>query len=181
MKGMHTAKGWTLVELLVSLALLGILLALALPGFDRLSKTQRADRLRDDLFADLTLARSQALSLGVPVSICTNNPIIVADVTALDCLVPGDNWSSGWLVFVDLNADRQRQSHERLLAVYEDAPGDIEIRFNRNQAVMFDRQGYLADSGSSFYICRNDIGYVQRLAIARGRVRFVQGDQAQCR
>lgn len=177
---MHAAKGLTLIELLVSLALLGILSALALPGFDRLIKTQRADRLRDDLFSDLTLARSQAMSLGLPVSICTTNNVFVTDPTTLSCLEPGRNWSAGWLVFVDPNEDKQHQSNERLLTVYEDAPGDVEIRFNRNQAVLFDRQGRAPGTSASFYVCHNNIDYVQRITISRGRVRFAEQDEVEC-
>lgn len=177
---MDAAKGWTLVELLVSLVLLAILTALAVPGYDRLIKTQGADRLRDDLFADLTLARSQALSLGLPVAICTSADLFVAELAELRCQEPGRNWSAGWLVFVDLNEDKQHQSDERLLAIYEEAPGDVEVRFNRNQAVLFDRQGGAPGSGASFYLCRNDIDYAQRIVISRGRVRFAKADSGGC-
>ncbi|PTY38121.1 hypothetical protein BGP77_16875 [Saccharospirillum sp. MSK14-1] len=168
---MHTAKGLTLIELLLSLALLGILSALALPSYRQLIQTQSADRLRDDLFADLSFARSQALSLGLPVAVCTSTNLFITDPSSLTCLNPGTDWSAGWMIFIDVNNDKNHQSNEPLLSVYEDSPGDVLIRFNRTQAITFDRRGRA--NAASFYLCRQDIEYVQRIAVSlQGRIRY---------
>lgn len=178
---MHAAKGLTLIELLLSLALLGILSALALPSYLQLIQTQSADRLRDDLFAALMSARNQATTLGLPVAICTASNLYTADPTDLRCASPGKDWLDGWFVFVDLNEDREHQPDERILSVYEDKPADIELGYSRTKALRFDRQGRVLGYAGSFYLCKSAIDYVVRLAVSStGRLRFAEPESGHC-
>lgn len=59
----HTSRpgGFTLVELLVTLAVLAILLALAVPSFNDLIDRSRLTSAADTLYADLQFARSEAI------------------------------------------------------------------------------------------------------------------------
>lgn len=181
MNGWHSAHGWTLIELLVSLALLALLTALALPSYQTLIQTQSADRLRDDLFAHLTLARTQAQTLGLPVVICTATDIFVVNPSDLQCASPGGDWTSGWFVFVDMDKDKQHQDDEPLIAVYEDAPLDVSIRFNLDRAVLFDRQGRAPGSNGSFYVCQLEMDFLVGIAISKtGRIRFKEAAPAEC-
>ena len=87
------ARGLTLVELVLVVALLGIVTTVAVPGFQSLQqRTQmRAEATR--LLAALHLARSEAVRRNVPVSLCPS-PYAVSG--ALGCA--GD-FSAGWIVF----------------------------------------------------------------------------------
>ncbi len=92
------ARGLTLVELVLVVALLGILTVVAEPGFQSLQQRiqMRAEATR--LLAALNLARSEAVRRNVPVSLCPSSYAVSA---SLEC---GGDYSAGWIIFS--NPDR---------------------------------------------------------------------------
>lgn len=120
---MGIAPGFTLVELLVSIAVAAILATLAAPSFRELAADARRNRELQSLVQTLELARAEALARGVPASICAS-----ADGRA--CRGAQD-WSDGWLAFADARAPRgARTPDEPVLAVGAGADG-IALRANR--------------------------------------------------
>ena len=105
-------KGMTLIELLFVVAILGALLALALPNFTDTIEAANTNSQVKVMLTTLNLARSEAIKRGTDVSIC-------ASEDGLDCDV--DSWADGWIVFVDNNGDADG------LAGSVDA-GDVVIR-----------------------------------------------------
>lgn len=89
--------GLTLAELLVTLAIAAVLLAIGIPGFDRLLHSMRLSTSSNALLSSLRLARSEALRRGGRVAVCRS-----AD--GLACAQSG-GWEQGWIVFHDLNAN----------------------------------------------------------------------------
>ena len=88
--------GWTLIELMVAVALGMLLLTLATPTFERTLREHRLTTLSNDLLAMLNLARSEAVRRGTTVVICKS-----AD--GQNC--GGTDWSVGWIIFA--NADNR--------------------------------------------------------------------------
>lgn len=87
------AGGFTLAELMICVALLGILLGLGLPAFTSVIERVRVVNGFHALTASLMTARMAAISHGVPVTVCPS-----ADgLRCRDDLV----WDQGWLVYVD--------------------------------------------------------------------------------
>lgn len=95
-----TAQGLTLIELMIVLALVGVLLGIAVPVFRDLSVTANFNRSSETLAKALGLARNEAISRGQMVSACALNPN-----TPTLCSTAQNNWTDGWLVFVDPEAD----------------------------------------------------------------------------
>ena len=62
--------GYSLIELMVVVALAGILAAIAMPSFVSTIESNRRNTLSNKLMGDLALARSQAISLGNSVALC---------------------------------------------------------------------------------------------------------------
>ncbi len=91
------AAGVTLVELLITLAIAAILLAIGVPAFQNMVATNRIAALTNELSAALQLARSEAMSRGQRVTVCKSSN---AEAAAPTCS-PSANWADGWLVFVD--------------------------------------------------------------------------------
>lgn len=86
-------RGFTLVELVLVLAIGAILLSIALPGYAFLVSGSRLSAATNDLLSALHLARSEAIKRQVRVTLCkTDRP---------PACNPNANWESGWLVFID--------------------------------------------------------------------------------
>ena len=96
MKNCNKNNGYTLIELLVTVAILSILLAVALPNFQDTIENNVTNSQAKLFMTTLNLARSEAIKRGTNVAICPSND-------GLDC--DAGSWSTGWVVFVDVNGD----------------------------------------------------------------------------
>lgn len=92
---MKRVPGFTLIEMMVTIAIMGILLAIGLPSFQQLIVNNRIVTNTNEMIADLAMARSEALKRGgnVVVTVC-------ATTDGSSCSGASD-WSGGRLVFVD--------------------------------------------------------------------------------
>ena len=88
-------RGFTSIELLSTVALLGVLLAIGLPSFQSLIASSRLTTVTNDLLASLAQTRSEAVRLGSRVSICKS-------ANGTQCITTGD-WEQGWIIFADAN------------------------------------------------------------------------------
>lgn len=89
------SRGVTLIELTMSVAVLGVLLGLAVPTFREFSRNNSLTAIQNDLVTSFNLARSEALRRNRTVSVCAS-----ADGTTCG---EDTDWNNGWLVFVDRN------------------------------------------------------------------------------
>jgi type IV fimbrial biogenesis protein FimT len=85
-------QGFTLLELLMTVAILAIVLTVGIPSFAETIRNNRLASGANELRASLALARSEAAKRGVQVSICPRSGNACADSL---------EWSTGWLVFLD--------------------------------------------------------------------------------
>lgn len=89
-------SGFTLVELMVALAILAILVGLATPSFRDFTRSTQVTAANNDLVTALNLARSESLRRSTGVTVCSS-----AD--GATCGAATD-WKSGWIVFEDAGA-----------------------------------------------------------------------------
>jgi type IV fimbrial biogenesis protein FimT len=111
--------GFTLLEALVVLALLGILLSLAAPAMSRLQGGHRLQAQAEGFLDSLVLARSEALRRQQRVSLC-------AQAAEGTCDTNGQ-WQQGWLVFVDENDNGVREVQEALIEVHAALPPAVQL------------------------------------------------------
>lgn len=100
MLGMKTQNGLTLVELMVTLAVAIILLALGVPAYDRMMANNRVSGQTNVFVTALTAARTEALGRGLPVTVCAKSSTDPASTTCGTAA----NWANGAQIFVDTGA-----------------------------------------------------------------------------
>lgn len=94
---MRTARGFTLMELLIALVLLGILLGAAIPSFRTFLQNNRLDSVANELVAATNLARSEAIERGQVVAVCASD----------DGAACGGSFANGWVVVADPDGDAE--------------------------------------------------------------------------
>ncbi len=125
---MQHATGFTLVEMLVVVALGAILLAVGVPSFTFMLDRNRVSSEVNEMLADLSLARSEAISRRGRVVLCRSNDPRSAGAL---CDGPGSDWNSGWIIFVDDPAAAtvfQRDvATEPVIRAYLRGTGDVAL------------------------------------------------------
>lgn len=107
---MNSQGGFTLGELLLTLAITSVLLVGAVPGFVTLQRENRLTAVTNELITALYLARSEAVKRGTRVTFC-------ASTDGEHCAVDGLGYQRGWIVFTDPNDSGDLDAGEVALAV----------------------------------------------------------------
>ena len=165
--GYRNSRGLTLIELVVTLAVLSILLALAGPAFQDLVARNQVSAATNRFIASLHLARSEAVRTGSHVSLCPGS----ADACG------GRDYAGGWTLFVDRNHDGRRQANEGVIRVFDAAGPGLSISGNSTVEahISYAPIGFTELPGGAFQagtitVCRPP--YARRVVISRtGRPR----------
>ena len=141
MKTQSGQEGHTLVELMVVLVIAAALLALAVPHLRALIAHQQLRTAQNDLFAAINLTRSLAIGMGTRVT------LMPQDAAGID-------WTAGWLVFVDSNANQSLDPAEQPIFQQGPVSPGISIKFAFStgagrQYIAYNMAGRSCTSGSS--------------------------------
>jgi type IV fimbrial biogenesis protein FimT len=82
-------RGFTLIELMVTITIVAILLAIAIPSFSELALSSKLSANANSLVAGAHLARSEAIKRNAVVTLC-------ASANATSC--NGSGWEDGWII-----------------------------------------------------------------------------------
>jgi type IV fimbrial biogenesis protein FimT len=159
-------RGFTLAELVVTVAVLGITLALALPSLRLLRERAHALDALHGLTTSLAAARMAAVARGRPVSVCPS-----AD--GLHCRTDLI-WDEGWLVFVDADRSGQPAGPGAILHHVQRAAADLPVRATAGRhRVRYQPDGMAGGSNISLSLCRRSDGRLvgQVVVNLAGRIR----------
>lgn len=164
-------KGFTLIELMVTIAVLGILLALAAPSFQSTIRNNRIAAISNDLISALNLARSEAVKRGRQVTVCkVANP----SATAPACSTSG-NWAAGWQVFVDEGTVGTVDGTDARIKIGQPSNANVTITADASLTnyVSYLPSGFSSTSGN-WVVCMQ--GIARTISISNtGRVRITPG------
>lgn len=95
------AKGFTLIELMITLLVAAVVLGVGVPNFQEFIANNRMASATNDLVSTLHLARGEAVKRRANVTLC---PSADWDNFAVPSCNPGGRLADGWIVFVDCSA-----------------------------------------------------------------------------
>jgi type IV fimbrial biogenesis protein FimT len=95
----RTQTGFTLYELLITMLIVGIVLALGVPNMSQYRQNARMTSTANDLHSAFHLARSEASRAKTNITLCASANSMTA---AADC---GGTWDQGYIVFVDTDGN----------------------------------------------------------------------------
>lgn len=116
-------KGFTLIELMVTLAVSLILLSVGFPAYQELSANSRMTTVTNSFVAYLQFARNEAVERNRPVSLCPSGD-------GRSCQ-ESSAWGDGWIVFTDAGNAGALDSSDELLRAYKPEDNDITLAANK--------------------------------------------------
>jgi type IV fimbrial biogenesis protein FimT len=169
-------RGFTLIELMVAIAIAAILMVVAAPSFVAFQRNSELTSASNSLLSAINAARSEAMKRNFN-----------AMVTPTD----GSDWKNGWTVFVDSNMNGSLDTSDVVIFRKESLPAYFDIR-GTNTAdgatpyMLFNGSGYAmttarAPVNLALIIQRNDLSGVNQLAQTRLLLVAVTGRARVCK
>jgi type IV fimbrial biogenesis protein FimT len=167
--------GFTLVELMITVAIVSIVAAIGVPSFQEMLRQNSATSLANELATSFNLARSEAIKRGTLVSVCKSGNVTDASPT---CSTTA-SWQDGWLIFEDKGtAGTFDTASDTRIKIWQPSSNSAAITGDTTFAdyIAYHPSGMSKGSGlpnGSFHICVD--GAKRKLTIsATGRIRFIK-------
>lgn len=171
--GHAPARGFTLTELLVVLAIIGLLGMLGTPAMAGLLARDRTTSAADAIFNTLQHARETAVLHNRRVLVCPS-------VDGRQC-ASGDSWQHGWIVADASNRDLKPDAALPILGRQIALAADTRVTSTRGRSrLTFHPDGSAAGSNVRFTICTRAARTASTVVVSNtGRVRVAAATPAQ--
>ena len=136
---MKKAMGYSLLELVIVVALVGIVFSIAVPSMRVLTQNDRLVTHINTMVGHLAYARSEAVKRSQQVSVCVSND-------AATCT--GGSWEDGWIVYIDADADNAFTANEQILRVQQALGGNNNVTTTLGNQITYDYRGFTNAAGS---------------------------------
>ncbi|GKS94261.1 GspH/FimT family pseudopilin [Acidovorax sp. SUPP2825] len=129
-------SGFTLIELVITMAIAAILLLVAVPGFQSFQRNSQLSSLTNSLLVAINTAKAEAMK---------------QNASAYVIPASGADWGSGWIVFVDKDRDQ----------LYSES-GDVTVMKQEALASYFSVSGNGTSSGTAPYLAFDSSGFSRK-------------------
>jgi type IV fimbrial biogenesis protein FimT len=143
------ALGFTMIEMLMTIAIAAILMGLAIPSFRYVTNSNRIAGELNGLLGDLQLARAEAIKEGRTVTVCQSND-------GATC-TNSTGWQGGWIVFSDPINVGAYDAGEIYIRKQKPFSGtDTFLASNNVTVISFNREGYAVGMANGTLLTLHD-------------------------
>lgn len=128
-------KGFSLVELLITVVLVSILLSVAIPSFRTTLLGIKGSSLADNLVSSIHYVRSEAITRGRSITLC-------ASLDGANCNNSATNWNQGWIATWE-NPDLAPPNQTEVLRYWaiEETAAQVNLSVSNTHRVIYKSSG----------------------------------------
>tara|TARA_R110002049_G_scaffold252264_1_gene427132 strand:+ start:267129 stop:267677 length:549 start_codon:yes stop_codon:yes gene_type:complete len=168
--------GFTVIELMLTIAVAGVILSLGVPSFIGLVERNQLTSGINEFISSMSLARSEAIKRNQRVSICPSS-------NGETCA--GNQYENGWIIYVDRNSNGSRQTgSEELIWVSDALPERMTLRGDGccGNSIPYLASGQISGIAGNIHLCKeNDADRSRKITINTfGRARLDSAGSDDC-
>jgi len=157
MISMNKTKGFTLLELMITLAIVAIVVSVGVPSFRAIIMDNRLVSQTNQFVRSINLTRSAAVRYQRSATLC----ISANYDAAIPTCSAGTDWSNGWIIWVDKDRDAVTDANE-VVSVFPPLAESTTFTSAAASSFSYSARGFIL-AGDDLSVCDDRSGETGRL------------------